>query len=722
MSKNNEQLSFLELIENEEEKHNLNDWISIKYEKKHKIANLFFHGSYVKQVNLKDKVERKLFFVELAQIGVKQTRIAEVFGISRQTLHNYLETKRRLGVEALIHSWHGKNRKEERKLNAEKISYGNKNNELRELRRIETKRRMEETSKNRQLTLFDIPREPAKEIEKQEQPFSSEHDWKRTRYTGVALFFAPLFKIWKWMDLVQAFLGCDFKIMLVFLLMNVRNVRSIEQTKHIRVEEAGTLLGIGKLPVKSTIGQWFWSASNRGQAKELCFSFFKHQIRAGIVSAWLWFTDGHMLPYTGKDRVHFAFNTQRRLPMPGRTSLVTCDVKGMVVDFKIEEGKGNLKERIFRLAEKWAKDAGRIPVMVFDREGTGNEFYYKLVERGIPFVCWEKDTDKEKINAIESDRFIRKFKFNGKNYAVFEEEKRCVYKSPYSNKSNDVVMGPKEKGIKYCLRRIYLHNISSKRKICILSWSNKSLMSTIDCAKAILSRWGASENTFKHQKDRHPLHYSPGLTKTDSENQSVVNPQLSKLKKLSKKLKNKIIGLRAKIGGTEKKLNKDGMERRNSAYSKLSEEISETEEKLQECQAEKKKLPDRVDISQLEDYGSFKTIDNEGKYLFDFVTSSVWNARKLVANWLVEYDFYNDERDVVDLLYAMSNCQGWVKSTSEEVIFRLEPLQQPKRRVAQESLCRKLNELCTRTQTGKWFYYEVGENPCQNLKMSKKGT
>ncbi len=104
MSKNNEQLSFLEPIENEVEKYNLNNWISIKYERKHKIVNLFYHGNYVKQVNLKDKVERKLFFIELVQIGAKQARIAEVFGISRQTLHNYLETKRRLGVEALIHS------------------------------------------------------------------------------------------------------------------------------------------------------------------------------------------------------------------------------------------------------------------------------------------------------------------------------------------------------------------------------------------------------------------------------------------------------------------------------------------------------------------------------------------------------------------------------------------------------------------------------------------
>ncbi len=707
--KNNEQLTFLKPIKSEPHKQALNDWISVEYKRELNRAALFFRGNYVKHVNLEDKIEKKLFFIELIEMGAKQTRIAEVFGISRQTLHNYVETKKRMGVKALIYSWRGNNEKEQRKQNAEEISFGNKNDKLRELRHIETEKRKVEADKSQQLSVFDLPQDAVGEVEELEQPFSREHDWKRTRYAGVSLFFAPLFRTWKWMDLVQGFLGCDFRIMLVFLLMSVKNVRSIEQIKHIRAGEAGTLLGIGKLPTKNTIHQWFWLAANKGHAMEMCHSFFKHQITAGIVSVWLWFTDGHMLPYSGKDRVHYAFNTQRRLPMPGRTSLVTCDVKGKVVDFEIEEGKGNLKEKIFRLADTWKEDAGRIPVMVFDREGSGNEFFYQLTQGKIPFVCWEKNCDTKKLNSIEEDLFNLKFKFNDKNYAVFEEEKICIYIPKTDDKAND---GKEEKEkVEYSLRRIYLHNMSSNRKICILSWSDENLMSTIDCAKAILSRWGASENTFKHQKDRHPLHYNPGLTKTDSENQFIANPQLSKLKITVKNLKAKIVGLSAKIGVTERKFNKDGTERSNSAYSRLSREISDNKQKLQESEEEKKTLPDRVDVSKLEDYRSFKTIDNEGKYLFDLVTSSVWNARKQMVDWLIEYDFYNNKRDVVDLVYAMSDCQGWVKSTSEEVIFRMEPLQQPKRRIAQESLCRKLNELCARTQTGKWFYYEVGENP-----------
>ncbi len=62
-------------------------------------------------------------------------------------------------------------------------------------------------------------------------------------------------------------------------------------------------------------------------------------------------------------------------------------------------------------------------------------------------------------------------------------------------------------------------------------------------------------------------------------------------------------------------------------------------------QKEKNEIPGRVDVTTLEDCKSFKQIDNEGKELFDFVTSSVWNARKHLINWL--RPLYNCETSVL---------------------------------------------------------------------------
>ena len=130
---------------------------------------------------------------------------------------------------------------------------------------------------------------------------------------------------------------------------------------------------------------------------------------------------------------------------------------------------------------------------------------------------------------------------------------------------------------------------------------------------------------------------------------------------------------------------------------------------LEQVRAEKKALPEKIDVSKLQDYRSFKQVDNEGKYLFDFLTTAVWNARKQMVDWLGEsYDY---ENDLVDLFYAITHCHGWIRCTTNEVTVRLEPLQQAKRRAAQEYLCRKLTGFGAQTPMGKRFVVEVGDDP-----------
>ena len=133
------------------------------------------------------------------------------------------------------------------------------------------------------------------------------------------------------------------------------------------------------------------------------------------------------------------------------------------------------------------------------------------------------------------------------------------------------------------------------------------------------------------------------------------------------------------------------------------------ESELEALRAEIRKLPERVDVSELEDYRSFKKIDNEGKNLFDFATSSVWNARKWMIKELSSY--YQNDDEVVDLFYAISECHGWSRVTEKNVYFRLEPLQQKKRRMAQVHLCKKLTSLGYILPSGKKIIIEVGENP-----------
>ncbi|MDX9818554.1 MAG: hypothetical protein RBT16_06545, partial [Desulfococcus multivorans] len=287
-----------------------------------------------------------------------------------------------------------------------------------------------------------------------DQPFAEEHDWKATRYAGAFTYLITLITQNQWLRLVMGYFGDKYKIFMVFILMVACNIRSIEQLKNLRRREAGIILGIKHLPPRLTARKWLHDVCQKKISTRLLTDFFRSQLRMGIVGIWLWFTDGHLLPYTGKSRLHPGYNTQRRMPVPGRTNLVTTDSSGRIVDFEIQEGKGDLRNYIVRLGRKWEEDIPAVPIMVFDREGYGAAFFFTLIQEGISFVTWEKHIDTQKLEALEADQFCEEFELNGKLYRVFEGEKTFAH--PLENGHSH----------EFTLRRVYIWNVTSHRRTC----------------------------------------------------------------------------------------------------------------------------------------------------------------------------------------------------------------------------------------------------------------
>ncbi len=654
----------------------------------------------IKKAHFSDKTAKRIFVVDCVELGADKSPLAQALGISRQTIHNYLETKKNFGLEGLIHNYKrsdSKSLRKQRELHSAQRSGGTKAELVAEIR----KKEREERAKQQRTLEFDFaPSGDTKPVPKNEQPYIVEHEWEASRYAGVFCYLITLVSDWRWLHLVMGYYGSDFKIFMVFALMAATNTRSIEQLKNIRSRESGLVLGFDRLPSKPIIWTWFFNAANQRISSYLLEDYIRFQMRAGHVGLWIWFIDGHLLPYTGKERVHHSYNTQRRLPVPGQTNLVTCDESGRVVVFDIQEGKGDLFGQVNELADNWSGDLPMCPVMVFDREISGAGYFSNFVEKNIPFVSWEKNIDSEKLAELEDDLFTVNLEFNGKQYSLFEGEKKFSFKSKKE---------PNKPPHEFTLRRIYIWNKSSKRRVCGLAWSGDHELSTSDCAIAILSRWGASENTFKHLQNRHPYHYQPGFELTVSGKQDIKNPEITKKEGIIRRCGKKVAGLYKKLTKTSEVKNKDGSVRKNSARERTKANIEELESKIEKSKAEKKSLPERVEVSTLEDYKSFKKIDNEGKNLFDFATCSIWNARKQMVDWLKP--FFNEENEIVDLFYAIADCHGWVKTTRDKVIVRIEPLERPKRRMAQEQLCRKLTNLGAVTPTGKWMVIEVGNCP-----------
>lgn len=256
-----------------------------------------------------------------------------------------------------------------------------------------------------------------------------------------------------------------------------------------------------------------------------------------------------------------------------------------------------------------------------------------------------------------------------------------------------------QKQHQFTLRRFYILNTSSKKRTSGLAYNGNLDLSAADCVIGILSRWGASENTFKHIEARHPFNYRPGFKLLKSNRQEIKNPELKNVEKEIKAYSKEYDKACKKLAKKDKQINGDGSVRSNDAYSQLKKRAGSLEEKIEELTAYKQKLPERVKVNEIDSSKDYKRHENEGKNLFDFTTSLVWNARKIGQSILEEY--YPYKNDVVDLFYAITNAQGKVRIDEKEVRVVLEPLEQRSRRNAQIEFCKRLNQLGAETPVGK---------------------
>jgi hypothetical protein len=286
-------------------------------------------------------VAKRLFVVEVIEMGAGKSDLATPLASSRQTIHNRMEIKKHFGREGLIQGYNvgmSGSRRKQRELPQEELSCGNKSEQVAKIRAQERQEReaeQQEQEAGQQKTAFGFSKvgsNPAEPMETEVQTYSEGHGWEKTRYAGTILYLMPLVQQWNWLDLVIGYLGSAYRIFRVFVLMAAGDIRSIEQLKNIRLREAGMVLGMRRIASKPIIWEWFYSAAQLQVSKLLPADYFRYQIRTGLAGFWLWFCDGHLLPYTGKLQVRSAYNTQRRMAVPGRTNMVTCDVSGRVVD------------------------------------------------------------------------------------------------------------------------------------------------------------------------------------------------------------------------------------------------------------------------------------------------------------------------------------------------------------------------------------------------------
>jgi transposase len=641
-------------------------------EKDNQCITLYKLGGLIKRVDIRQAINRRLFIVELVNdLGVSVAKVAEALQISRQTVYNTLDTYQHFGPDGLLHS--------------EMRSSGNKARQHEERRRKEC--------------AATVDNQGALELsDEAPEHFNQTHDWQKSRYAGGLIFSTLLQKDWNFTSFFAAAYGKLATVFILFVQMLVQDIKSIEQLKAIKNLEMALACGLEWAPSRTTFSKWLHAVAEKGHALSLIKQFFVKQIMSGLVSCYLLYADGHFIPYSGKERIHQGYCTQRRLTMPGQTAIVFHDATGRVVYFQIEEGNGDLRQAIEDIsAAMQAHFAEPLsPLIISDRGSWSVEHFDRMAS--FRLLTWEKYTHEAEMNALAAELFSEPLTVNGHRYRFYEfPEKQTYWNS--------------DKTLAVALRRIVIWNLDSHRRpVCV---SNDSLEDTVFLGQAMLGRWGMSENGFKYMAERFNPHYIPLLTATqESTRQEIANPAYQELEAQKRQLKKELQKNANKLAVVQEVFNQDDSVRFNSKRQRLLQERSIQESELVAIESKLQETPERVTLQELtQGQESFKVIDCEAKNLFDLVQAMVWNARRTLIDMLRQH--YHDERDLVNLLDHISRCHGWIKTTSEAVHVRLEPMDLPRYRAAQEELCKVLTNLAARLPNGKAFIFSVGNEPAK---------
>jgi len=692
-----------------------------------KLVTVRRYGVPYRHVEINTGMDKRRLAVELILEGqIDKSKLARALRASRQSLNNWENTFLKSGFEGLVNSYKGGVRKG-RADKADKLPTGNKARQLEQERRqkrealqeqqltisFESSKTVESSydkaTKQEQeapvdsdaeaepitIDFKDIEQVPAYPEAQLPEPFEETYDFEENRYAGSFIYWGVFQSLFNVMQLCRQVIGHYEFVIYLFAMMMINGFGSIEQLKTVYKREFGTLAGIRQLLSKPNIWKLVHNLCRLGRSGELIENFFHQQAKKSLVAlSWL-YIDGHFVPYYGKNTVHSGFYTQRGQAMPGQTEMFVHDCRGQIVYFEIQEGKGDLKTMMRQMSEKWQGYIGNTPPLIIaDREAWGVEHFLSL--DGYRFVTWEKFSDSKELQAIPEESFSDKFFVNNKVYRAFEDEKTY-----WDNQKNHIT-----------LRRIVIWNQKSDRRVACVCQDDQE--STISIATAMLSRWGCSENAFKHMAAKIDMHYNPEKdTSSDSAEQSIANPQLKELKAKKKKLKKELAKTEQSLGQIPLTKNKDGSLRKSKKRDALTEkvaqlkaEISETEDKIADC-------PERIDINEITGK-HFKAIETEGKNYWNLAEALYWNSRKKLIE--IFRGFLSNERDLRPVLDAITQSRGWIKSTKEAMVIRIEPLETPRFKAAQIQLCRYLNEQEIRFENGKRLLYDVGPDPRESVK------
>ena len=165
---------------------------------------------------------------------------------------------------------------------------------------------------------------------------------------------------------------------------------SLEGTKHLRVADAGALVGLQSFPHLRTLRPALKDLAKSCDPLQLQRCFAKAMLGSDDAPPELFYVDDHFVTYWGKRPVAKGYNIRRHLAEPGRDDTFVTDEHWRAICFASGEPRGlsvTLPEVVGQLREV----IGGRPAMVgFDRGGSYPKVFSALKDAGMDWVTWRR--------------------------------------------------------------------------------------------------------------------------------------------------------------------------------------------------------------------------------------------------------------------------------------------------------------------------------------------
>ena len=479
----------------------------------------------------------------------------------------------------------------------------------------------------------------------------------------------------------------DLDTTILFLsFMYLCRIHNPEQLRYISPGEFGKLLGLDRIPEAKCLRARLKQIVQQNKSEQWGMSQANEWVRAEGTT--IYYIDGHAKVYCG-DQANLGKKhiSRLKLCMPAIMEFWVNNHQGMpyfVVTGEVNEKLGEmlsgqiiprLKNQVaLAVSEQDLLDDPELPrfTLTFDREG-----YSPKAFKGY----WEKD----RVAVLTYNKNVKD---------KWPENEFSQY--PIGVDGNEVIMELAEREIE--LEGMKIREVRKKsegsHQTSILTTNRKLGITWI--ANYMFSRW-CQENFFKYVRQEYDIdrmmYY---LVKQIDEGVMVVNPTYSKLTQTIKKTREKISRRQAQLFILNEQNVNSALETAPQYLKKQAEQINQINQLKDEEQKlleQRKNQPYKMEVKNMPEDIRYTKLDIEGKLFQNIVKMICYRAETTVAT-LIQEDIYKKQEESRSLIKSIIKSRGDIEPDykQETLTIKIYTLSNPRDNRALEKLCELLTD------------------------------